>query len=615
MPRVEPGKGLRLAILSGAVALLVGVVGACAGDDDESASQALQQPAAPQQPAAAEAAADPSVPAAATGTTATTEVPNVVAPQALSAVARAQFEAFPEDGGPQYGGVLRVAEGDPTHLSFLENVPATVGEPGGLVHNQLLVWDFQKMYSRETYTVAPGIAKSWDISADGTVWTFPLRDDVLWHDGNPFTCADAKATYDFYLDPGDYGPPGRNYVGPYVATTQCTDPYTLVLTLNAPTGSLLENLAYQWTFLIPKHKLDQEGVEWFRTNMIGTGPFIWSSDQWERGIRWNVTRNPNYWEDGLPYLDGVTAFALADVGSNIAAFQTKRIDVTSSGSPTQQRDLIARGAGKVQQVQVASAGHSYILYNVRKPPFDDPKVRQAMYFWLDRQEFLDKAADGKGYIKEWLNPSWNGGYGTSYEDLVKNNLAYNPDKTEARKKAMELLAEAGYTDLGAVKIDVLSRYTSGGALEANQILTAQLKQMGWDAELRAMERLAGVQALQSGDYQIAYYGGHAGLPLPDATLNRNLGASGQRNYTGYSDPVYEKLLAAFNTTADPVKRRQVLEQLDQHLQQGTYSLHVMVWARQDGLQWDYVNGYEWLRGCCAHPHWRVWLDPDAPGKN
>jgi peptide/nickel transport system substrate-binding protein len=571
---------------------------ACAGDDREVT--------APEKPAAA--AVDSAAPAAPVAPAAP------AAPSAPSAVAKQQFDAFPKDGMPQYGGIMRVAEDTPTHLSHMENVSASVGEPLGMVNEQLLRYDWFKMYAGGPFSVEPGLAKSWKFSDDGTVWTFNLRDDVRWHDGKSFSCADAKATYEHMIDPGEYGPPGSSYTKPYIKTVECPDPYTLVLNLTGPTGSLLENLAYQWTFLVSGENLENNGVEWFRLNMVGTGPYLWEADKWVRDISWSTTRNPDYWEEGLPYLDGVKAFALPDVGSQLAAFETKRVDITAAGSPAQQKDIASNAVGELREHMFAAAGHSYLLYNVRKPPFDDPIVRKAMYLWIDRQEFLDKSSKGKGFLRDWLNPNWNGGYGTYYEDLVKNNLAYNPDKTDARKEAMELLAEAGYPDLSSVKIDVVSRYTSGGSLQANQILTGQLKDMGWDAELRTMEKLAGVQALRAGDYQVAYYGGHAGAPLPDFTLNRQLGTNGQRNYTGYNDPVYEKLLKAFNTTADRTKKKQILEEIDTYLQEGTYSLHVMVWGRQDSMEWNYVHGYEWLRGCCGHPHWRVWLGDDAPGR-
>ena len=590
---------------------------ACAGDDDETtAPQTQQQPAAAEQPSAAAAAADPSAPEAAMGTTTTTSTGDtMMKPQAPSAAAQAQFDAFPEDGMPQYGGTLRLGGAEARTLNFLDNTTSSTGKIANMIYDELVRWDWWADYANEPQVPAEGLSKAWSVSDDGTVWTFQLRDDVQWHDGTPFTCADVKATYDFLIDPGEYGPPGASYVRPFVETTACPDPHTVVLNLNGPAGSLLLNLAYHWASIVPKHKLDlSEDNSYFNANAVGTGPFMWLPDEHEADIRFKVARNDNYWEDGLPYLDAVDTFIMSDVASTLAAFETKRIDTTSQGSPTQQAGMIARNPD-IRVVQRAAGGHSYILWNVRKPPFDDPKVRQAMYLWIDRAPFLEKAADGRGFLREWLNPDWNGGFGTSYEDLVKNNLAYRPDKTEARKRALELLAEVGWSDRSSVKIDVVARYTSGNSLEGNIILTSQLKAMGWDAELTSMDRLAGVQALRAGEYQAAYYGGNAGLPSPDATLNRYMGANGQRNYTGYSDPVFEKLVSEYNFTSDRAKREQTLSELDKHLQQGTYSMHVMVWGKTEAMEQDYMHGYDWTLGCCGQRYYHVWLEADAPSRN
>ena len=602
-----------LGALGAAMVMLLAV--ACAGDDDETTTQTQQQPAAPEQPAAAAAAADPSAPVGVTSTTATggTDT-SMTMPQAPSAMAQSQFEAFPNDGMPQYGGTLRLAGAEARTLNFLDNTTSSTGKIANMIYDELVRWDWWADYAGEPQVPAEGLSKAWSVSDDGLVWTFQLRDNVQWHDGTQFTCADVKATYDFLIDPGEYGPPGSSYVKPFVESTACPDPYTIVLNLNGPAGSLLVNLAYHWASIVPKHKLDLSvDNEYFNGSAMGTGPFIWLPDEHEADIRYKVARNDNYWEDGLPYLDAIDTFIMADTAAMLAAYETKRIDTTSGGSPTQQASMIKRNPD-IRVVRRAAGGHSYILWNVRKPPFDDPKVRQAMYLWMDRAPFLEKARDGRGFIADWLNPDWNGGFGTSYEDLVANNLAYNPDKTEARKKALELLAEAGWADRGSVKIDVVARYTSGNSLEGNIILTAQLKDMGWDAELTSMDRLAGVRALRAGEFQAAYYGGNAGLPSPDATLNRYMGANGQRNYTGYNDPIFEKLVEDYNFTADRAKREQILSELDTHLQQGTYSMHVMTWGLTEAMEWGYMHGYDWTLGCCGQRYYHVWLEADAPGR-
>jgi len=607
-PQKATRRILTVGALAAAMSLLLAM--ACAGEDT-TVSQAPAKPAAASAAAAAAAAAEPSAPAAAGGTTATTSGESAGAITAPSAAAQAQFDAFPEDGMPQYGGTLRLYASEPHSLSSLDNAVPTTTTVHQQTMDHLVRWDWFGDY-RGSKVTQPGVAKSWEITKDGTVWTFQLRDDVKFSDGNALTCADFKATYDFMIDPGERGPPGASYVKPFVDTTQCPDPYTLVLNLKGPAAALLLNLAYSWVTIYPAHKMGD--MDWFVENNLGSGPFIFDHDKRDIGIRYETVRNPNYWDEGLPYVDGIISYIIEDAGSQLAAFETKRVDI-GGGTPTQQVELIAR-YDDMELKKFPSGGHAYILWNVRRPPFDDPKVRKAMYLWMDRAPFLEKTNNGRGFTMDWMNPNWNGGFGMTYDELVKSNIAYNPDKTEARKKALELLELAGWgkAERAATKVDVMSRYTKGASLRGNQVLESQLQDMGWDAVLRSQERTAGSVALRAGDFMAAYYGGSAGLPSADATLNRYLAPTGQRNYTGISDPIFVRILEEYNLTLDLALRAKKLEEMDAHLQKGEYSMHVMVWGATEGLQWNYLKGFDWMKGGWERSHYHVWLGPDSPGR-
>ena len=577
------------------VLLTVALLGvACAGDDDEETT-------------ASTASSSDTAAAASTDTTAASTGP--VAP---SDAAAEQFAVFSADGMPQYGGQLHVAGGNPSTLNYLDNTPATALGIATETRDTLVAWDWKQDRTRYT-TPAPGLTTSWDVSADGAVWTFHLRDDVVWHDGTPFTSADVKATYDHLLNPGDAGPPGRSYVEPFVESVDAPDAYTVILNLKAPSPTLLINLATGWAVIAAKNDFDK-GLDWFKTNINGTGPFRWVPDEFEFDISYQFDRNDNYWAPGLPYLDSIKRFVLSDTAANIAAFETKRIDYTTSASPDQVTDILQRHGDTLERIAQPGIGLRYILWNTRMPPFDDPKVRQAMYLWMDRQAFLDKSGNGRGYLGDWVHKETFVDYGTPLAELQRDNLAHNPDKTEARKQALELLAEAGWTDLGSVKIDVMSRYTSGSSLIGNQILHSQLREMGWDAELRTLERLAGVDALRKGDYQAAFYGGAGAYLAPESVLNRYVAPTGQRNYTGVKDPIYEKILADINRTLDPQKRSELMAQMDTYLQQGTYSMHIMFYGQTVILRWNYLKGQKYTQPFASRYNDRTWLTDDAPGK-
>ena len=185
MFHVANGKWLRLVALGSALMLLVGAIGACASDDDDDDVAQSQQ-----QTGGSGAAAQ----AATTGSTTTDSGTSA------STVAQAQFEAYPEDGMPMYGGTLRISNVTPDHLSSLHlgsgRTVSTVLLP---MYPTLTRWDWWTMYGGGEQQLGPGIADSWEIDQGAGIYTFNLRDDVSWWDGAPLTCTDVKATFEFYL--------------------------------------------------------------------------------------------------------------------------------------------------------------------------------------------------------------------------------------------------------------------------------------------------------------------------------------------------------------------------------------------------------------------------------
>ena len=612
---------LRFFILPWAVLLAVGLVAGCASGDGGTAAQQPQQPAAAADPAPAAPAPEPeapkllTLPSAIGSSPSTTPVDTSMA--GPSKVAEEQFALFPQDGMPQYGGQMRIARREPNSLNYLDNATPDIQAAVNGVYEPLVRWDWRSGY--DVYTnVTGGMAESWKVGDDGVTWTFTLRDDVKFHDGSPFTSADVKATYDHYLDPGDAGPPGRSYIQPYLESTEAPSPHTLVVKLKGPSPLLLMNLAIDWTMIAPKKGLDQ-GMDWFHTNINGTGPYVFVKDEWERGISYLWERNPNYFLEGVPYLDSKRSFIVPDAASELAAFETKKIDETRAASPRQIEAMLNKYGDSIRVLRVSAGSHGEAQYNATHPPFDDPRVRKALYLWMDRQEFLDKAANGAGELGEWIFPGFfkkpdGSGYGTLYEDLLKKNIAYQPDKTAARAQAKQLLAEAGYTDLSQFKVRVIPASPTGSRLRGAEIMVGEMRAMGFDAVLEPLDRLAAIQAFRNGDFGATFYSGVAPFPAPDSNLNRYVAPKGQRNYTHIEDPKFDSMLAELNRTVDQGRRDQILQDFDAYLQGGTYSTHVMYWAHSLIVRWDYLFGRRYNKATGENPDDHAWLGPAAPGR-
>ena len=595
----------------GAMVILLGAIGACAGDDDETVAQQPQQPAPATAPAAAQTADNPAAAAAAVGLIKTT--PGAAAPAAPSPQAAAQFAAFPQDGMPQYGGQHRISGGDYPSLGVMESVSGGLKLLISQMYDSLVAWDWSSGYTAYT-AVAPGLAESWDVSSDGTVWTFHLREGVRFHDGTPFTSADVKVTYDHYTNPPlDAVPPGSAYVKPVVSSVETPDPQTVVIKLKGPNPVVLFNMANRWAPIVAKKNFDQ-GLEYFRRNANGTGAFTWRRDKFEPGISYLVERNNDYWREGLPYLDSVQWHVMRGTAVTIAAFETKRIDDATVRSESQSKALLDRYGTKLNLIRARGASSINYHLNTRIAPFDNPKVRQAIYLWVDREPFLAKVGNNVGYFAGWVNREvFN--YGTTSAEILQSNLAWRSDKTEARKKAKELLAEAGYSDLSGITLQMVPWGTaSSNNTKSAQILASQLEELGFKTRLDVSDGLTSLQQLAQGDFQV----GTTGIPspvfgAPDPHLNRVANTIGQFNFTGLEDPTWTKLLRNMNTVIDPQKRSDNFVEMDRYSQTGVLAAYPFYWTDTMRIRWNYLHGrkYQTFYG---DPFDRVWVGQDAPGR-
>ena len=531
-------------------------------------------------------------------------------PSFPSAASEATYKVFPEDGIPQYGGQVRFADEVYQNLLMQDNAPSSHKNIGTQMHDNLFALDWKSGKYAYDGSVVPSLVEDWSLSADGLVYTFELHAGVKFHDGTDMNAEDVKATFDFLMDPGDAAPPGKSYIAPYVTSTEVVDPLTVRVTLAAPSPIFLNQIAVTWAPIFSKEDLEK-GTDWFLTNNNGTGPFIFDQSQWQRDVSMVFLKNENYWQEGLPFLDSQSTVFLQPA-AELAAFETKRIDFTGLPSASQADDIKARFGDEVNVVRKPGLGHSYVLLNTRKAPFDDPQVRRAVYLWLDRQDIIDRAYDGTATLGEWINPPIHSGFGTTIEELKKSNLAYS-DRDAARAEAKKILADAGI-DPAQVEITVLARYTEGDQLEANQVVTAQLRELGFDAKLDSRDRTVGTKMLQEGtEWDAAFYAGASPLMVPDGTLNRYVGPTGQRNYTGVTDTKFQGMLDELNITTDVARRAQIIADADAYLQEGTYPMIAALWTEDALLYWDWLKGKKQMANIeDVEDH--TWLTADAPGR-
>lgn len=594
-------------ILLGSLLLVFMLVAACGGDDDDDSGTTSTTTTTD----TTQAAAVPTAAAAMTDTA--SSAPAMEFP---SAVAEEQYGLEPDEGVPQYGGVLQLSAGeDPRSLNFLDNVAAGTGGVLQGVYDRLIIWKFEG--GDPTWKeIAPGIADSWTVSDDGTQWTFKLREDVVFHDGTPLTSADVKATYEHYVTPGDFRPPARSYVGPFVETVEAPDDYTVVLNLNAPAAVLLQNLSAAWANIVSKKDLDENGIDWFVTNSNGTGPFKWVPEKWERGVSFELEKHEGYWQDGLPYMDG-KRYTIIDSSSLLrAAFETQAIDVTTAASVGNLDEILNKLGDKVRVVEGPGGSPAWVMLNVTKPPFDDVRVRQAIYLLIDRDELASKMLQGApGFIGTWFEPNtFSGGYGTSLEELRQSDPSYMTDKSQAIPLATQLFAEAGVDPRG-LKLTVISRGNrpTAGTFLGGQVLTQQLAEVGFDTDFQALESLAAVEALKSGEgWNATVYTSALPYPAPESMLNRYLSSTGQRNYSGLVDDTIDGLAAQITSATSEEDRRRYITELENYLREGKNAMFFIYFGGVQFLEQSYVHGRRFVSSWFAQYDERTWLDENSP---
>lgn len=299
---------------------------------------------------------------------------------------------------------------DPTSLTVI-----------GLLFDRLLAVDPQ------TGSIAPGLASSWRVSADGLTITFTLRDDILWHDGQPFSAADVEFTFKAIANPAVGSPRQADFS--LVEEFKAVDETAFTVTLADADCSILYDLGS--VSIVPRHILGNDDIQTshFNANPVGTGPFMFG--EWVTGDHITLLRNPRYWGK-VPHLDAWTYKVVADEGPLLAGLRAGQLDVI----PLSLDDLASvEAAGHFQIHRYLANEYYFIGYNTDHPILGDVRVRQALSQAVDRQRLLDQILRGQGQLLDT-------GLLPAHWAYPQNPASWPFDPVQAAR----LLAEAGWVD-------------------------------------------------------------------------------------------------------------------------------------------------------------------------
>ncbi|HTB81735.1 MAG TPA: peptide ABC transporter substrate-binding protein [Opitutaceae bacterium] len=414
----------------------------------------------------------------------------------------------------------------------------------------------------------PGVAKSWDISADGLVYTFHLREDAKWSDGIPVTAQDFLLSYKRMLTPAlasEYAYMIFNYVagakdyydGKLKDFSQvgikAPDERTLQLTLLNPTPYLLKAMCHMAWFPVPVSTLakfgglDKKGTRWTHPeNFVGNGPFRLT--EWRPNQKLVVERSPTYWDHANVKLDEIDFYPVESADTEERMFRTGQLDITSE-LPSHKIPFYKRDHPELLHLD-PFLGLYFYRCNVQRPPLDNAKVRRALALAIDRESLIKNVVQGDE------QPA----YAVSYPGTA----GYSPQArlTGTVDDARRLLAEAGYPDgHGFPPLELFYNTSEGHRAIAEAIQQMWKKNLNIDVSLRNEEWKVYLDAQLTGNYQLARAGWIADYVDPNAFLD--LWETGNaNNQTNWGSADYDRLLAASRATRTEEERYAIYQKMD-----------------------------------------------------
>ena len=394
----------------------------------------------------------------------------------------------------------------------------------------------------------PALAESWTVSDDGLTYTFKLREDVVFHNGEPFNADSVVFTWEVAKAPEN------QYFNQYERAVEVNkvDEFTVELVAAEPSALFLGLTAALWFFFPPEY-YTEVGLTGFGQAPIGTGPFMLT--EWVQGDRIVLDKNPNYWREGFPKLDRLIFRPITESSTRLAAVQTGEVDVVSRLSPDEAAQL--EGVDGVNVIEYPTNRVYYISFNNLTSgvgtPIADPIVRQALNYAVDVEGIIGALFNGKGGQATGLMTAADFGYDDSLAPY-----GYDPDK------ARELLAQAGFAD----GFDIGFGCPSGAYTNFEQVceaVAAQLGEVGVNVSLEITE--SGAYWDLEAEKQLPPLFGDSWSNANPESYERIFGAMGgdAASFSAWSDPVVDDLLVAILATTDDAARAALYGDLQQQM--------------------------------------------------
>jgi peptide/nickel transport system substrate-binding protein len=392
---------------------------------------------------------------------------------------------------------------------------------------------------------------------DPTTYVFSVRQGVKWHNGDPLTADDINFSFNRMISPNaGVNPNFQRYVGG-VASAETVDDHTVRIKSKTADADFLSNLSQRNPVIVPAKVLQSGGS--LSKQAIGTGPFRLAT--YTKDGSGEATRYENYWQKERPYLDGVKMTLKADDATMGAAFAAGQTDIITR-TDRKQAEPLMQANPKARSRTFLEEQIQGLTFQEGKPPYNDPRVRQAIHLAIDRQE-VDKAVTfGEGQISGPVVVVGKTGWHIPTDELLKLP-GYRQPKDQDIAQAKQLLAAAGYAS--GLKTSIMFNQTYAVVPQDSEVVQAQLRRIGVDAELKGVDNATYVANRSKGDFDLnmAIEGSMYQPGFVVTTYYRSQSLFGKA--AGMADAELDRLVDAQTVEFDATKRGQLFQQIERRI--------------------------------------------------
>ena len=463
-------------------------------------------------------------------------------------------QSYPAESG---GTLVDALSGEPSGLIAMIAGESSASAIASNIFNSLLKYDKNLELTGE-------LAQSWEVSADQKSITFHLKPNLKWADGQPLTSADVLFTWQTVTDDHTRSPYGADYK--LVKKAETPDPNTFKVTYAQPYAPALDS--WSGLHILPKHLLQGQDINNTAFARHPVGSHYYQLDQWKKGESISLKRNPNATQ-GQAKIDRLVSRIIPDRAAQFLELMADNIDSMSLNSIQYARIFPSRPdlTAKIAQYKELGNSYTYLGFNLKRKPFDDVRVRQAINYAIDKQEIIDGVLLGLGLpVASPYKP------GTRWSNPKLQPYPYDP------QKAIALLKEAGFEDHDhdgildkdgkPLSFEILTNQNKEREMSA-VLVQRRLKEIGIDVKIRVVEWATFISRfIKTGDFNVVLLGWGLGLEPDQFNIwHSSQQAPGQFNFIGYHNPKVDKLLEAGRLELNPDKRMKIYHQFAEILLQ------------------------------------------------